>query len=93
MYELRFWSMNDLFFAKESNSYLCSFEFLQFQLFLNQLLIVGTAPSASSGSESDINDNYDLKHPYTLFHEIMALRISLKKEIAIASVKFEKARS
>jgi hypothetical protein len=46
---------------------------------LNQLLIVGTAPSASSGSESDINDNYDLKHPYTLFHEIMALRISLKK--------------
>jgi hypothetical protein len=60
---------------------------------LNQLLIVGTAPSASSGSESDINDNYDLKHPYTLFHEIMAWRISLKKEIAIASVKFEKARS
>jgi hypothetical protein len=60
---------------------------------LNQLLIVGTAPSASSGSESDINDNYDLKHPYTLFHEIMALRVSLKKEIAIASVKFEKARS
>ncbi|HEY6668687.1 MAG TPA: hypothetical protein VI033_05980 [Candidatus Nitrosopolaris sp.] len=49
---------------------------------MNQFLIVGTAPSASSGSESDINDNYDLKHPYTLFHEIMALRISLKKEIA-----------
>jgi hypothetical protein len=31
--------------------------------------------------------------PYTLFHEIMAWRISLKKEIAIASAKFEKARS
>jgi hypothetical protein len=28
-----------------------------------------------------------------LFHEIMAWRISLKKEIAIASAKFEKARS